>query len=193
MQDERTWCVSRAKPIPVWLNVWQITTKPIWCLALAAIYFEGLILYLLMKHGQKHAKSMKNELHYCVLIVAMPAFIGMPHTTYHPKSRRVRLFIALILISGILISTAWNCFLIKVLTRPIYGAQIVSVAELIENDYDLVGSFSGKNLMLLQPSKVNFVVSRTRPIHHSIILINSSTQWRSHTRQKQILIRVYYN
>lgn len=157
MQDERTWCVSRAKPIPVWMNLWQITTKPIWCLALAAIYFEGLILYLLTKHERGHAGFMKKDFQYCVMMMAMPAFAGMPQTTYRPKSRRVRLFIGLMLITGILISTVWNCFLIKVLTRPIYGAQIVTVAELIENDYDLVGTFSGKDLMLLQPSKVNLV------------------------------------
>lgn len=156
MQDERTWCVSRAKQIPVWLNMWRITTKTIWCLAFITIYVEGLILYLLMQYERGHAGFMKKDYHYCVLIMATAAFTGMPHMTYRPKSKRMSLFIGLMLLTGILISTAWTCFLIKALTRPIYGAQISTVSELIENNFDLVGTYSGKDLMLLQPTKVNF-------------------------------------
>lgn len=154
MQDERTWCVSRARPIPVWLNMWRITTSTIWGLALVTIYLEGIILYLLMKYERGHPGFMKKDYHYCVLMMATSALTGMPHITYHPKSKRMSLFIGLMIITGILISTAWNCFLIKVLTRPKYRAQIYTIAELIENDFHLVGSLSGKEFMLQQPNKV---------------------------------------
>lgn len=155
MQNERTWCVSRAKPIPVWLNMWRITTKPIWCMALVTIYLEGLVLYLLMQYERGHTGYMKKDYHYCVLMMAMSAFAGMPHITYRPKSKRMSLFFGLMLITGILISTAWNCFLIKVLTSPIYNAQISTISELMEHDYRLVGSYNGKEFMMQQPSKVS--------------------------------------
>lgn len=152
MQVERTWCVSRAQPIPVWLNMWQITTQSIWYLALFTIYLEGLILYLLMRYERHH---MKKDYNYCVLMIALSAFTGMSHIIYRPKSTPMRFFIALMLLTGILISTVWNCFLIKVLTRPIYDAQVSTVAELMEKDFRLVGSFNVKDYMLAQPSKVH--------------------------------------
>lgn len=156
MQNEQTWCVSRAKPIPVWLNMWQIASEPIWCLAFVTVYSEGLILYLLMRYERGHAGFMKKDFHYCVLMMATSAFTGMPHITYRPKSKRLSLFIGLTLTTGILISTAWNCFLVKVLTRPTYKTQVTTVKELIENDFRLVGGIDGKSIMLRQPSKVLF-------------------------------------
>lgn len=156
MQNDRTWCVSLAKPIPVWLNMWQIASEPIWCLAFITVYLEGLILYLLMRYERGHAGYMKKDFHYCVLMIATVAFSGMPHMTYHPKSKRMSLFVGLILMTGILISTAWNCFLVKVLTSPKYNAQVSIVAELVEKDFHFVGLHNGKDLMLMQPAKVRF-------------------------------------
>lgn len=156
MQNEQTWCVSRAKPIPVCLNMWQIASEPIWCLAFVTVYSEGLVLYLLMRYERGHAGFMKKDFHYCVLMMATSAFTGMPHITYCPKSKRLSLLIGLTLTTGILISTAWKCFLVKVLTRPAYKTQVTTVKELIENDFRLVGGIDGKSIMLRQPSKVIF-------------------------------------
>lgn len=154
IQDDITWCVSRAKPIPVWLNMWQITSETIWCLAFITVYLEGLIIYLLMRYERGHVGFMKKDFHYCVLMMAMSAFTGMSNITYRPKSKQLSLFVGLLLITGILISTIWNCFLIKVLTRPIYQKQVTTIKELMENDFRLAGGFDGKDLMMMQPEKV---------------------------------------
>lgn len=156
MDNDRTWCVSLAKPIPVWLHMWQITTWFIWCLALLAIYLEGLILYLLMMYERGHAGFMMKDYHYCVLMMATSYFAGTTNSTYRPKSKRMSLFIGLMLITGILISTAWNCFLIKMLTHPIYNDQVSTISEMIKNDFHLTGTYGVKLLMLQQPSKVIF-------------------------------------
>lgn len=153
VQSELTWCVSRAKPIPVWLNLWQIASRTIWCLAVVTVFLEGSVLYLLMRFEHGHAELVKKDFHYCVLLMAS-VFTGMSHFTYRSKSKQLNSFICLMLMTGILISTAWNCFLIKVLTSPAYYKQISTVEELIENDFHLIGSVDGKDLMLLQPTKV---------------------------------------
>lgn len=154
MQNDRTWCVSLAKPMPLWLNMWHIASEPIWCLAFVTVYLEGLILYMFMRYERGHPGFMKKDFHYCLLMMAMIAFTGMPHMKYHPKSKRLSLFIAFILISGILISIAWNCFLVKVITSPNHNEQISTVAEILERKFRLIGLYNGKELMMMQPEKV---------------------------------------
>lgn len=73
----------------------------------------------------------------------------------------MRLFIGLMLIMSILTSTAWNAFLIKVLTHPIYNSQVDSISEMIERDFRLIGVYNGKELMLQQPGKVIFPATVT--------------------------------
>lgn len=158
MRNERTWCVSRAKPIPVWLNLWRIATNVVWWLAISTIYLEGLVLYWFMRYERCHVGLAQKDFHYCVLTMAMPVFCGMS-MTYRPRSKRMKAFIVLMLITGILISTAWNAFLIKVLTSPSYYTQISTVLELIENDFNLIGTVFTKEMMLQQPSKVKIAES----------------------------------
>lgn len=160
MHNDRTWCVSLAKPIPVWMNLWRIASEAIWCLAFVTVYLEGVILYMLMRYERGHAGFMKKDFHYCVLMMAMSAFTGTPHMTYRPKSKRLSLFIGLILMTGILISIAWNCFLVKVLTQPKYNAQISTISEIMEKDFHLIGLHNGKDLMLMQPEKVFIIGNR---------------------------------
>lgn len=154
MQNDRTWCVSLAKPMPLWLNMWHIASEPIWCLAFVTVYLEGLILYMFMRYERGHPGFMKKDFHYCLLLMSMIAFTGMPHMKYHPKSKRLRLFIAFILMSGILISIAWNCFLVKVITSPNHNEQISTVSEILERNFRLIGLYNGKELMMMQPEKV---------------------------------------
>lgn len=171
MQNDRTWCVSLAKPIPVWLNLWMIASEPIWCLALVTVYLEGFVVFLLMRYEHGHAGFMKKDFHYCLLMMAASSFTGMPHMTYRPKSKHLGFFICVMLMTGILISIAWNCFLIKVLTQPKFTEQISTISGIIEKDFRLIGLHNGKDLMLMQPTKV-ITVSGARtpiPIYFSLI------------------------
>lgn len=174
MRNDRTWCVGLAKPIPVWTNLGRIATPLSWWLAVATVYLEGVVLYWIIKHETGQAGFMRKDFHYCVFMMAMSYFTGMSNVTYKPRSNRMKLVIGLMMTTGILISTAWNAFLIKVLTNPIYKPQVSTIAEIIEKDFDLIGLYRGRELMLQQPSKVNSLAdSISEIIFHNFFFVPS--------------------
>lgn len=156
--DDITWCISRVKPIPLWLNMWQVVDKISWCLAFLSGYLNGFALYFVIRHDTNPV-WLRKDLHYTIICMALPAFIGFAQNVqYHPKRNIIRFFIGFVLLQGVVISSLWNGFLVKRITHPMMGIQTVSIKQLISDDFRLVG-----NLFALH----NIEQQNTVSIYHS--------------------------
>lgn len=147
-RDDITWCVSRAKPIPVFFNIWQLLRKEIWILLFALGYVHGSVIYILMKHD-KNYNCLRRDFHYTVLLVSLPAIIGY-NQAYQPKASFIRIIYISMLLFGIIQLATFNSYLLKVLTFPIHHVQITTVNEIIENNYELVGGKLSLHRLLMQ-------------------------------------------
>lgn len=118
--------------------MWQVGDKMSWCLAFLAGYLNGFILYFMFQFDQ-NPYWIRKDLHYTIICIALPAFIGNSQM-YRPRNTMVMIFIGLMLIEGIIVSALWNGFLIRVISHPIQGMQTQAIAEIIADDFRLVGT-----------------------------------------------------
>lgn len=65
IQDDQTWCVATARPQDLWKNIFSIYTIGTWLTLIAAIFFNALIIYLLIR------VENKNESYVWTLMIGM--------------------------------------------------------------------------------------------------------------------------
>lgn len=65
-------------------------------------------------------------------------FLGFP-CTYRPTNNANRLLFISVLFGGILFVIVVTTFVIKLYTSPIYNSQTETIAEILDNNFDLVG------------------------------------------------------
>lgn len=150
--DDLTWCISRAKPFPVWLNMWRVGSLICWILGFLIVYLNGTVVFFLLKYEKDHQGFMKKDLHYTILQMALPTFTGTAQNmSYRPKSIILMIYIGIMLSTGILISIAWNCFLVKALSHPFQGTQINTISQIINDDFRFVGEQLAHTKIVQQP------------------------------------------
>lgn len=159
LSTELTWCVYREKPIPTWLNMWQIGSKLIWCLSIINTYIEAVLISLFMKFERGHNGFMKKDFHYAAALIAVPVYTGTPHMVYQPKSIRMALLLLIFIIPGFLFSIVWSTFLIRYITMTIDGVQIGSAAEILTEDYRLFGDELAKAILGTRKQVSSFCTS----------------------------------
>lgn len=128
-----TWCVVKAKPIPLWKNCFRICTDPIvYIIAL----LEGILVvgtaYVLQQF--EPIKWDWNELTIYTSVVA--AGFPIPLTL---KSVPGRNFFMFQLFAATIFVSILSSVLIIQITTPMLNPQINSIQEIIAGDFNLVG------------------------------------------------------
>lgn len=132
IQDDQTWCVATARPQDLWQNIFSIYTVGTWLMLIAAIYFNALIIYLLIPLEDK------NESYVWTLMIGMASALGQ-YATYEPHRISIRVMMVFLFMYGIVMSSSFNSFLISILTRPRFKQQIDSLDLAIKHDFQFAG------------------------------------------------------
>lgn len=81
-------------------------------------------------------------------------YMGFP-CTYRPQNNAHRIAFAMVLFGGIIFVTLLSTTVVKLVTSPYYEAQIETYKEILDNDFELIGSRHAFN-ELLEQNKVRF-------------------------------------
>ena len=136
-RDDLTWCTMRAKPLPVWQNIFTIIKKELWVIIFILGYLHGLLFFVLTRYDDDYDHT-RRDVHYTTLIVSLPIVIGF-NQSFQPKSALVRSYYGLVVLGCLVGVVTFTTFLIKVLTVPIDGNQVSTIEEIIGQNFELVG------------------------------------------------------
>lgn len=131
--DDLTWCVATARGAPTWMNVFAIFDMKTWAIAVILVFLTGLgLLWMLKYEGIRHENFMWSTF----IALALSINVSAP---YQPKSSYIRIFIAGYFLYGMNFSTAYQSFLISVLTRPRFQPQIKELKVAVQKEMIFVG------------------------------------------------------
>lgn len=140
--DELVWCVTRAKLIPQWQNLFYFYRDPQTWLFGSILFFSAMILIFL--YTSFEAKPLDA---WTSILLIVQTVVGNT-STFQPKITRVRILWTIFCFDALLITTYYNAFVMNFLISNIYKHQISSVDEIIQNDFKLSGyPFALKHLM----------------------------------------------
>lgn len=141
-QDDMTFCVSNAGPAPSWMNVFAIFDMGTWMFAIALLNLTG---YLLWKFSAIEHTSQGN------LVWGLLRTLAITLATYaqwEPRRFPIRFYFLCLMIYGMHFNVAYQSFLITVLTRPRYKAQITSLEMAVAESFHFRGSENTYNFFV---------------------------------------------
>lgn len=132
-QDDMTWCVSHAKPIPQWMNLLYISDLPSIVIFVIAVLILICAVYLL--YAYEHPPR---DLYFCALLCLQLI------TTFPTMFRSERvpfkfLFIFMLLI-GSWVSLIFGAHVVVFLGRELHEPQIATLQEIVEENFHLAGN-----------------------------------------------------
>lgn len=131
--DHLTWCVQKAKPIPLWKNIFYICRNwDVYVVIFCGIMSLLLIVYYLYQF--ENPIRTWNE----VLLIIFRCAIGMSGNA-RPQSTPLRVVYAFGLLGGILFSIVVSSVLMRNITTPIMRPQIQTIVEITNGDFKLIG------------------------------------------------------
>ncbi|CAO1422329.1 unnamed protein product [Diamesa serratosioi] len=134
-QDDLTWCITQAGLAPTWLNVFVIFNKFTWLAIAIAMVVTSIVLWIFVL---KENKYKENIVWASLVILSLSTF---QYGHYWPRKFYIKIFMATLIFYGLHINTAYHSYLISVLTRPRYEAQI-STVENAKKDFHLLSKFN---------------------------------------------------
>lgn len=137
IQDDQTWCLAIARPQELWRNIFGIYTVGTWSILIGAIFFNGFIIYLLIR-----VENRKDN-YVWTLMIGMASALGQ-YSPYEPHRISIRVMMVFLFMYGLIMSSSFNSFLISILTRPKFKQQIDSLEMAIESG----ATFTGGELAL---------------------------------------------
>lgn len=149
LQDDLTWCVSRAKPIPSWQNAYHIAdaqTIILGATMYTMVIFIGYLIYAFEQHPR--------DLIYCA-ILSVQTLTTFP-TMFNAKKFTLRFFYGLCLVIAFWLTQILNAYLIAFASDILYEHQIATVREIVDNQFRLAG-----DPIVLGHLKVKNVVSQS--------------------------------
>lgn len=135
IQDDQTWCVATARPQDLWQNIFSIYTVATWVILVATIFFNALIIYLLIRVIDDERRK---ESYVWTLMVGMASALGQ-YATYDPKRISLRVMMIFLFMYGLVMSSSFNSFLISILTQPRFKTQVDSLSLAIKNNFKYAG------------------------------------------------------
>lgn len=133
-QDDLTWCIQRIRPIERWKNIFQFANDiELWFIGLATYFIVLFVHYFMVEHELPPLDFVTNGLVVFCAVIAMPI-------RFWPNSSVARLYYGFVLITALVLNTFFHSFLIVVLTHNRYGQQLSTANDLIDYDFELVGS-----------------------------------------------------
>lgn len=132
MQDDITWCVSGAKPIPQWKNILYIADPEVLIIALIMIVLGGCIIFFMYAF-----EEVQRDLFYCFYMLIQTS-LGLP-TTFKGKSYIHRISYGVFLMISFLITQIVSAYCIFMIPRILSERQISTLQEIATNNYHLAG------------------------------------------------------
>lgn len=132
IQDYMTWCVSRAKAIPRWKNVFFILDATIYIVGVISFILVIFCTYLLFAFEETPFDLVK-----CV-IISLQVLIGTT-AVLNPNRLMFRVLFGMFLFIGFWCVQIITAFLIAFISRVLYEIQIDSVEEIANQRYRLAG------------------------------------------------------
>lgn len=137
-QDDYTWCVRRAKLLPLDLNVLQMCSFFVWFMVVLHGLVQGVILNIFLQFDRKYVKRNHRDIIYAVLLVSFPSVIGVSQR-FQPKNIFLRIYYGLNLLCGVIIIAYIITYGYAILKKSIYAHQVNTIAEIVENEFRFVG------------------------------------------------------
>lgn len=135
MNDDLTFCVSRSKSFPAYLNVMRTYSPIMWIFIFVLSYINSAILYVALKFSKNEKKI---DFFYCNLLVSHRLFMNSP-INLKPKSTWLRIYITAIIIFGFFF---FGCSLTFIQMRIIspYRPKQVNEKQIILNEKFIIVS-----------------------------------------------------
>lgn len=133
--DELTWCISSAKRIPAWLNIFTTFKNSYPFLLGVAVFICACIGFYFYSGVEGTDLDV-----YTIMLVFFSICLWMT-PTYKPALSSTKLILFLASIAGGIFSLTYLSFYTTILTCPKYYAQNQFVDDLIEKNYRFSGPF----------------------------------------------------
>lgn len=132
VEDDITWCVSRAKPRPFWISFFYFAKG-------AAFWIIGIIMFILAMICVFFLTTFESKPldMWTVGILALGSLICFV-TWAKPKKSLLRLLYGIVLIASYLCVTTFNAFFLNVLSYRTNMPQIRTSAEIYNHGFHLM-------------------------------------------------------
>lgn len=137
IHDDQTWCVATARPQDIWRNIFNIYTVVTWLALVGAVFLIAFLVFIAVRLEKRRSKL------FWTFLIGLAAAIGQ-YASYEPKRTSVRVLLIFVFMYGMVMTTSFNSFLISILTRPRFNAQVDSVQDAI----DVGMTFAGGDVAL---------------------------------------------
>lgn len=132
-QDDMTWCVSHAKPIPRWMNIFYMADLRTFIISEIIILAVIGVYYLLYAF-----ENPPRDLFYCAILV-LQTVTTFP-TMFRSDRITTKLLFALTLLITFWLTEIFGAYIIVFLGEVRYETQIATVNELFEGNFRLAGN-----------------------------------------------------
>lgn len=155
--DDLTWCVHRVEPLSLLFKIRYVATKATWICCYVAVSTISVIVMFIM--------NLKKDQFGIMNTAYAPQGIIRPVSANHQNNLQTRIRspnnysilkipYGILLAVCILLTIAWNFFLIKTIAQTFPDYQARSVDDIIERNFRLSGDVFSK-AYVWKDSKVN--------------------------------------
>lgn len=142
-----TWCVQRKKRVPVHFLIFYLCRSPEVYLIFT---LHGIMIGIVAYYFQQFERQPKWDMAR-LSINGIRLYLGSP-CSYKPMNNANRVLFIAVLLSGMIFGIILSTAMVKLGTTARYNPQIETIKDIIDNDFDLVGSQS--TFKLLQQNAV---------------------------------------
>lgn len=159
--DDLTWCVRRVKPLSLWLKMRYVATKATWIFCCSTVSIISIVILCLMTFKRDRFGYMNYEFIYSpqgiAYLVSTNRLITWQNRMPSSNNTIHKIPYGILLAVCILVTIAWNFFLIKTIASTIPDFQARTVNDIIERNFCLSGdTFS--NVTVWKHSEVRMLI-----------------------------------
>lgn len=163
--DDVTWCVPRIEPLPLWLKIRYVATKTAWIFCYSVVSIISIVILCLMTFNRDRFGYMNYEFVFAPRGITHPdepvstnRQTAWQNRTPPSNNSILKILCGIVLTVCVLLTIAWNFFLIKTITRTLPDFQARSVDDMIERNFRLSGDIFS-NVTVWQHTKVRISLS----------------------------------
>lgn len=142
-QDDLTWCIQRAKFLPLYFNYFYITDTIVWLIIVILLLTLATVFYLWTQFDLKY-KYRNHHDWFSLCFAVLGAYLGIS-PRFKPMHTVPRVLYALLLLLSVLVVSLVGFYLLNFMKVPIPYQQMKSLDEIIDADYRFMGSLDVLN------------------------------------------------
>lgn len=139
-EDDTTWCVRRAKRIPLWKRIYHILSADVVLMIIIAYVASVLLLYSFASFEDRPC-DMWTSIHTMYQILMLVPF------NFMPKRSILRLGLGWSMLVMIAATGTYLAFAVDYMMRPRLEKQIDTFDQLINNNFRLAGDKFTRNYL----------------------------------------------